>query len=55
MAKKRDIKMMKDAISLGREVETFYEKIITKFGNSAKIDVPKIFIGKRAFVVILKK
>ena len=46
---------MKDALSLGKDVETFYEKIITKFGNSAKVDAPKSYIGRRAYVVILKE
>lgn len=30
----------------------YYEKKITKFGNSAKIDCPKKYIGKKAIVVI---
>jgi len=55
MAKKKDIKIMKDALSLGKNVETFYEKTITKFGNSAKVDAPKSYIGRRAYVVILKE
>ena len=54
MSTKREIKIMKDTIKLSDEVETFYEKIITRFGNSAKIDAPKKYIGKRAYVVILK-
>jgi putative transposon-encoded protein len=42
-------------IILTDEVETFYEKIVTPFGNSAKIDSNKKYIGKRAYVIILKK
>jgi putative transposon-encoded protein len=42
-------------IMLTDEVETFYERIITPFGNSAKIDSNKKYIGKRAYVIILKK
>ena len=38
-----------------KDVETFYEKRVTPFGNSAKIDVPRRYRGKRAYVVILKK
>jgi len=30
-----------------------YEKQITPFGNSAKIDAPKKYIGRRAFVIIM--
>ncbi len=41
-------------ITLTDEVETFYEKIVTPFGNSAKIDSNKKYIGKRAYIIILK-
>jgi len=50
----RSIKVSKAALSLGEEVETFYEKTITRFGNSAKIDAPKKYIGKRAYVIVVK-
>lgn len=33
-------------------VVLYYEKEVTKFGNSAKIDCPKKFIGRKAIVVI---
>ena len=33
-------------------VKLYFEKKITKFGNSAKIDCPKKFIGKKAIVVV---
>ncbi|MGC8649298.1 MAG: DUF2080 family transposase-associated protein [Candidatus Micrarchaeia archaeon] len=52
---KRRLIINKKEIRLEDQVETFYEKIITKFGNSAKIDAPKRYIGKRTYVVILKK
>ena len=51
----RKITISKDKISLGDDVETFYEKIVTPFGNSAKIDSNRKYIGRRAYVVILKK
>jgi putative transposon-encoded protein len=47
--------MTEKKVRLDDQVETFYERVITKFGNSAKIDAPKKYIGKRAYVVILKK
>ncbi|RKX97072.1 MAG: hypothetical protein DRP55_09335, partial [Spirochaetes bacterium] len=31
-----------------------YEKKVTPFGNSAKVDAPKKYIGKRVYVIILK-
>lgn len=55
MTRKKDIEVMKDTLSLGKDVETFYEKTITKFGNSAKLDAPKLYIGRRAYVIILKE
>ena len=51
----RKIKIRESTINLDDEVETFYEKVITRFGNSAKVDAPKRYIGKRAYVVILKR
>lgn len=36
-------------------VELVYEKTVTKFGTSAKLDAPKKYIGRRAYVIILKK
>ena len=33
-------------------IKLYFEKKITKFNNSAKIDCPKKFIGKKAIVVI---
>jgi putative transposon-encoded protein len=50
----RQIKLETKKIELKDEVEVFYEKTITKFGTSAKIDAPKKYIGKRAYVIVLK-
>ena len=33
-------------------IKLYFEKKVTKFGNSAKIDCPKKYIGKKAIVVI---
>ncbi len=33
-------------------VKYYFEKEVTKFGNSAKIDCPKQYLGKKAVVVI---
>ena len=43
-----------DKIKLKNDVEIFFEKVVTPFGTSAKLDVPKKYIGKRAYVIILK-
>jgi len=50
----RTIKLIDDDLTLTDNVEVFYEKTVTSFGTSAKIDAPKKYIGKRAYVIILK-
>jgi putative transposon-encoded protein len=37
------------------EVLGFIEKKVTPFGNSAKVDCPKEYIGKRAYLVICRE
>ena len=39
---------------LKENVALVFEKTVTAFGNSAKVDVPKKFRGWRAYVVIVK-
>jgi len=50
----RRVKLTKEDIELKDEVEVFYEKRVTPFGNSAKVDAPKKYRGRRAYVIILK-
>ncbi|HEC89120.1 MAG TPA: DUF2080 family transposase-associated protein [Thermoplasmatales archaeon] len=50
----RRIKISDKDVILTDEVKVFYEKKVTPFGNSAKVDAPKKYIGKRAYVIILK-
>lgn len=50
----RSIEVSTRKIKLNDDVEVFYEKTVTPFGNSAKIDAPKKYIGKRAYAIILK-
>jgi putative transposon-encoded protein len=51
----RKIELLNKKLKLTDDVEVFYEKIITPFGNSAKVDAPKKYIGKRVYVIIMKK
>jgi putative transposon-encoded protein len=46
--------MKKRDITIKERVEVIYEKRITPFGNSAKLDAPKKYIGYRAYVIIVK-
>lgn len=51
----RKIEVLNGRIVLTDEVEIFYEKRVTPFGTSAKVDAPKKYRGRRAYVIILKK
>lgn len=50
----RNIQIINQKLNLSEEVELVYEKRITHFGNSAKLDVPRKYRGKRAYVIIVK-
>lgn len=50
----RKIDVARGNLILRENVEVVYEKRITPFGNSGKVDAPKKYIGKRAYVVIVK-
>ena len=51
----RKIKISRKKVELKDNVEVFYEKRVTPFGNSGKIDAPKRYINKRAYVIVLKE
>jgi len=44
-----------DKITLTDEVEIVYEKKVTPLGTSAKVGAPRKYIGRRAYVIILKE
>ena len=35
-----------------KNISSYFEKQVTKFGNGAKIDAPKEHIGKRVIVLV---
>lgn len=41
-------------LNLQEGVEEIYERKVTKYGNGAKIDSQKKYLGRRALVLILK-
>ncbi len=45
---------MQNCLSFLRLNLEIYEKKVTPYGNGAKIDVQKKYIGKRVFVIVLK-
>ncbi len=49
----RQIQTRKGDLTIKEHVNVIYEKQITPFGNSAKLDAPKKYIGKRAYVIIV--
>jgi putative transposon-encoded protein len=50
----RRIEVKSGDFFLNENVEIVYEKKITPFGTSAKIDAPKKYRGWRAYVIIVK-
>jgi len=48
------IKLEKGKIELRDNYDLIFEKIITKFGNGAKIDAPKELLGKKVYVIVCK-
>jgi len=50
----RKIKVGDKDFVLREQIELIYEKKITPFGNSAKIDAPKKYRGWRAYAIIVK-
>ena len=37
-----------------KKIEVLLERTVTPFGTSAKVDVPKKYMEKRAYVIIMK-
>jgi putative transposon-encoded protein len=50
----RRIEFKSGDFTVAENVEVVYESKVTRFGASAKVGAPKKFIGKRAYIVILK-
>ncbi|MBU7029171.1 MAG: DUF2080 family transposase-associated protein [Theionarchaea archaeon] len=51
----RKIEVIHDKITLTDDVEIVYEKRVTPFGTSAKVGAPRKYVGRRAYVIILKQ
>jgi putative transposon-encoded protein len=49
----RQVQIRKGDLNIKEQVNIIYEKQITRFGNSAKVDAPKKYIGKRAYIIIV--
>lgn len=51
----RQIRIEKGRLQLSDNVVCFFQKIVTPFGNGAKIDCPKEFLGKTVYVVVVEE
>ncbi len=52
MAKK--VNLDKGNLIIQDDIEILFEKVVTKFGTSAKLDIPKKYIGRKVYVMIQK-
>ena len=50
----RNLEISKRDFILKERIERVYEEIVTPFGTSAKLGVPKKYLGRRAYVIIVK-
>lgn len=48
----RTLTTKKNQLTLKDDFEVIFEKTVTKFGNGAKIDCPKEYLGKRVYVIV---
>lgn len=48
----RNIELKKGDLLLRDKITGFLEREVTAFGNSAKVDCPKKFIGRRVYLLI---
>ena len=38
-----------------KNIHAYFEKSVTQFGNGAKVDTPKEYIGKKVIVLVLRE
>jgi putative transposon-encoded protein len=50
----RTVEVVEGKLALSDEIDLIYEKTVTSFGTSGKIDCPKKYIGRRVYVMIIK-
>ncbi|MDA8055445.1 MAG: DUF2080 family transposase-associated protein [Thermoplasmatales archaeon] len=50
----RRVKVMNGNLDFRDNIDVIIEKRVTKFGSGAKIDCPKEYLGKRAYILICK-
>jgi len=50
----KSLRLHDGRLELSDEVVGFFERNVTRFGNGAKIDCPKEYLGKRVYVIVCK-
>lgn len=50
----RIIKAFKGKLELKDNIETIFEKTVTKFGSGAKVDCPKQHLNKKVYLIVRK-
>jgi putative transposon-encoded protein len=50
----RKVNVSKRDLRLSEDVLVVMEKKVTPYGNGAKVDCVKEYIGKRAYIIIVK-
>ncbi len=38
-----------------KDIEGFFKKVVNSYGTGAKIDCPKVYLGKEVYVIVKKK
>ncbi len=51
----RTIDLRHNHLTLKDEVIGFIERRVTKFGNGAKVDCPKEYLGKRVYLLVCEE
>jgi putative transposon-encoded protein len=50
----KNLRLRNERFEFSDDVIGFFERKVTKFGNGAKIDCPKEYLGKRVYVVVCR-
>lgn len=51
----RCLTVRQNELHLEDEVETVFEKTVTRFGSGAKVDCPRQYLGRRVYVIVRKE
>lgn len=51
----RKVKITKETSLRVMGIEGFFKRKVTKFGNSAKVDCPKEYLGRDVYLVIIEE